>query len=564
MRKRNTEAMASEFDSAVAATSLLTALPDTVVVAGGDGRIAYVNPAVEVLLGHRSEALLGQSLTVLMPERLRSGHGAGFARYRATGEGKLVGATTRVHALHADGHEVAIDLTLSRMVPVAGHDPDGALVVAVLRDASTTILLERQFEVSRHLAATLRVTAALTQAPDADVAFRDLLPTLCTELDWDAATLWEPDTASHRLDHVGTWTTPGSEVPALHEASHAHRIGRGETLPGLAWSRRTPVVIEDLWTEPRLTRLAAARADGLRTGVAFPVLRGDELLAVCELFSREQRSVPADLLDVLAHAGRQIGQFLGRLRAESEVRELADTLQRSLLPSHLPSIPGVELAARYRPGGGSALVGGDTYDVMPLPDGRWMVLMADVCGTGAEAAAVTALTRHTARAAGASGDPAEVLRAVNAALLHEQADGPLRFVTACCLVLSPDADGVRASVGVAGHPLPLLATGTATTEVGAVGRPLGISVELDVDVVDVELPPGSTLVLYTDGVTEARDDLGVQFGDEGLARAVGTAPGGAEATVAAVATAVEAQLRASRYEADDLAVLALAVPAQPV
>jgi serine phosphatase RsbU (regulator of sigma subunit) len=474
-----------------------------------------------------------------------------------------VGATTQVPALHAAGHEVAVDLTLARLEADPDVDPDGALVVAVLRDASTTILLERQFQVSRYLAATLRVTAALTEAADADVAFRDLLPTLCTELDWDAATLWQPE--GGRLTHVGTWTAPGAEAEALHRVSNQQRFARGEGLPGLSWVRRAPVFVEDLWAEGLFIRYPAARADGLRTGVAFPVMRGGELLAVCELFSREQRSVPAELLEVLAHAGRQIGQFLGRLRAESEVRRLADTLQRSLLPSHLPTIPGVDLAARYRPGGGSALVGGDTYDVMPLPDGRWMVLIADVCGTGAEAAAVTALTRHTARAAASSSSgsgcsPSDVLGAVNAALLHAQAGGPLRFVTACCLVLSPGPDAVRATVAVAGHPLPLLTTAEGTTEVGLVGRPLGVTTDVDHPVVDVGLPPGSTLVLYTDGVTEARDDAGTQFGEDGLVRVLDGAPGGAEATVAAVACAVEAQLRRSRHEADDLAVLALGVP----
>jgi sigma-B regulation protein RsbU (phosphoserine phosphatase) len=549
---------------ALAAPALLEALPDAVVVADREGRIAYVNPAIQALLGHEPGDLIGRSLTVLMPDRLRHGHGTGFARYAATGEGKLVGSTTQLPALHASGHEVVIDLTLSRLHQAATAGDD-ALVVAVLRDASTTVLLERQFEVSRYLRATLRVTAALTEAPDADVAFRDLLPTLCTQLDWDAATLWEPDGASRSLHHVGTWTAPGSEVPELHAASHAHRIRRGEVLPGLVWSRRQPVVVEDLWAQPGLTRLAAARADGLRTGVAFPVVRGDELLAVCELFSRELRPVPAELLDVLAHAGRQIGQFLGRLRAESEVRQLADTLQRSLLPSHLPAIRGVDLAARYRPGGGAGLVGGDTYDVMPLPDGRWMVLIADVCGTGAEAAAVTALTRHTARAAASpaaetTAGPAEVLRAVNAALLRARTDGPLRFVTACCLVLSPGPGGVCATVGVAGHPLPVLACPDGPREIGVPGRPLGITPDLDVPVVEVELPPGSTLVLYTDGVTEARDDTGAQFGEDGLLRVLAAGCRDAEATVEAITAAVEERLHDSRYEADDLAVLALAVP----
>ncbi|CCG01910.1 SpoIIE family protein phosphatase [Blastococcus saxobsidens] len=549
-----------ELNSGLSAAALLAALPDTVVVADGEGRIAYVSPAVTALLGHQPADLVGKPLQVLMPERLRRGHGEGFSRYRATGEGKLVGATTQVPALHAAGHEVAADLTLSRLTPAPEDTDQDAFVVGVLRDASTTILLERQFEVSRYLAATLRVTAALTEAHDADLAFHQLLPTLCTELDWDAAMLWQPDERG-RLVHAGTWSAPDAPVPSLGADSAGRSFRRGEGLPGHAWQRRVPVVVEDLTSDPRVVRHQAVRADGLSTGVAFPVLHGDELLAVCELFSTDSRPVPPELLEVLAHAGRQIGQFLGRLRAESDVRELADTLQRSLLPSHLPAIPGVRLAARYRAGGESALVGGDTYDVTPLPDGRWMVLIADVCGTGAEAAAVTAVTRHTARAA-ATGSPAEILRAVNAALLHEQGTAPLRFVTACCLVLEPAARGLRVRLGVAGHPLPLVTDPDGDARpVGTAGRPLGIDADVEFTETVLELPPGSTLVLYTDGVTEARDDAGQQFGEDALLRVVAGAPvADPEAVVAAVSAAVEAQLAGSRHEPDDLAVLALAVP----
>ncbi len=551
----------------VPAPALLEALPDTVVVADGAGRVAYVNPAVQVLLGHDPADLVGRPLTVLMPERFRHGHGEGFSRFRRTGEGELVGATTQVPALHANGDEVPIDLTLSRLEPTPGADPDGAVVVAVLRDASTTILLERQLQVSRYLAATLRVTAALTEAPDADAAFPQLLPTLCAELDWDAASLWQADEDTGRLTYAGTWTAPGGRSGALDAGSPGRRSSaRGEGLPGLAWSSRASVVMEDLWEDPRFQRRAEARADGMRTGVAFPVLRGDTVLAVCELFSRQQRVVPPELLEVLANAGRQIGQYLGRLEAESEVRHLADTLQRSLLPSHLPTVPGLELATRYRPGGGSALVGGDTYDVASLPDGRWMVLIADVCGTGAEAAAVTAMTRHTARAAASAGDPAEVLRAVNAALLQEETTGPLRFVTACCLVLEPTGNGsVRAQLSVAGHPLPLVRTPEGWMEVGSPGRPLGVDADARFDPVPVQLAPGSALVLYTDGVTEARDRTGAQFGEQGLVAVLGRAgPDGAEDLVQTVAAAVEEWRRDSPHEADDLAVLALTVPVRCV
>ncbi|MGY1743973.1 SpoIIE family protein phosphatase [Blastococcus sp. SYSU D00695] len=549
----------------VPAAPLLASLPDTVVVADRAGRIAYVNDAVTGLLGHRPTELAGRPLTVLMPPRYHDAHGTGFAHFRRTGEGQLVGATTQVPALHADGREVTVDVTLSRLGPDADDDgadrDDTAVVVAVLRDASTTVLLERQQEVSHYLAATLRVTAALTEAPDADVAFEGLLPSLCAELDWECATLWQPDQAATGLVYQGIWGVPGVDVAPLHAAKRGVSFARGRGLPGLAWLRQAPVAVEDLQTAPAHLGALPARAAGFRTGVAFPVSRGDQLLAVCELFTREPRPVPPELLDVLGNAGRQIGQFLGRLRAESEMRELADTLQRSLLPSSLPTVPGLDLAARYRPGG-SALVGGDTYDVVPLPDGRWMVLIADVCGTGAEAAAVTALTRHTARAAAASSpDPAEVLAAVHAALLHEQAGGPLRFVTAACLVLDPGPGGVRARLAVAGHPRPLLRRPEGWAEVGVVGRPLGVGEDARFESVPVELGPGASLVLYTDGVTEARDAAGEQFGEEGLIGLL-TRPGpdAAECIAETIAAAVAERVHDSRHEADDLAVLAVTVP----
>ena len=546
--------------SLAGAPALLEALPDAVVVADRGGRIAYVNPAIGALLGHVPDELLGRPLQVLMPDRFRHAHGEGFARFRATGEGALVGSTTRVPALHAAGHEIAIDLTLARLVPT-GLDDD-ALVVAVLRDASSTVLLERQLAVGRYLAATLRVTAALTEASDADLAFEGLLPTLCEHLDWDAASLWQPE--GGRLVHAGTWAAPDGTVEAMRAATRGRTFASGAGLPGLSWRRRRPVVMPELGADGRFLRADAARADGLHTGVAFPVLHGETTLAVVELFSRESRPVPAELVEVLAGAGRQIGQYLGRLRAESEVRRLADTLQRSLLPSRLPVIPGVGVAAGYRAGGELAVVGGDTYDVMPLPDGRWMLLVADVCGTGAEAAAVTSLTRHTARAAAAADadGPAEVLCAVNTALLNEGSSGPLRFVTAVCAILEPGDPRHELRLAVAGHPLPLLRPGDAGSRtVGVTGLPLGIDEDCSFVEETVPLGPGATVVMYTDGATEARDDRGRQLGEEGLLRLLEQAPRDADGVVAVVTAGVEAQLRGSRHRADDLVILALTVPA---
>jgi PAS domain S-box-containing protein len=546
--------------SGVAAPALLEALPDVVVVVDARSCIVYSNPALRALLGHEPAELRGKPLTVLVPEHLRDAYAAGFGRLLAENSDALFGRPSHIPVLHADGSEVAVEVSLSRLAD-AGTTVEGGAVIGVLRDLSTTVRLKRQLEVGRYLSATLKVTAALTEAPDADDAFERLLTSLCGELDWDAATLWQPESCGGRLAHAGTWTAPDETVPALQCDTRVRTFVRGEGLPGLVWQRGAAVVIEDLWSDSRFLRQDAARSDGLRTAVAFPILRGETLLGVCELFARERRRVSPELLDVLASAGRQIGQFLARLRAESELRELADTLQRSLLPSHLPAVPGVQLAARYRAGAEGVFVGGDTYDVLPLSGDRWMVLIADVCGTGAEAAALTALTRHTARASASvpGTGPAAVLAAVNAALLHERPSGPLRFVTACCLVIEPHAGGVSARLSVAGHPLPMLRTADgAVREVGRAGRPLGIAAGVCHEELPVELAPGSTLVLYTDGVTEARDDAGEQFEEGRLMRVLAASDcPTATATVAAVHGAVVDHLRGSRHGADDLAVLAL-------
>ncbi len=211
--------MALDHDTQVTAPSLpppalLEALPDAVVVADAAGSVVYANRAITTLLGHQPGDLTGQSLIVLMPERFRGAHAAGLARFLATGRGELIGGTTQVPALHASGQEMAIDLTLS---PLVGDD-HGGVVVGVLRDASTTVLLERQLQVSHYLSAILRVTEALAQAPDAEVAFRSLLPTLCSRLDWDAASLWQPTGDGHRLVYARTWTAPGRPAAGVHAA----------------------------------------------------------------------------------------------------------------------------------------------------------------------------------------------------------------------------------------------------------------------------------------------------------------------------------------------------------
>lgn len=216
------------------------------------------------------------------------------------------------------------------------------------------------------------------------------------------------------------------------------------------------------------------------------------------------------------------------LRLLEERSRVARVLQDSLLPAVLPPSPGMELAARYRPAGDGGEVGGDFYDVFPLADGRWAMILGDVSGKGAEAAAMTALVRYTVRAlASEPHTPREMLSRLSAAMLRQTADE--HYCSAVYLIVEPHAAGARVVLALGGHPYPLLVRQGGHGEyVGEPGLVLGALDGPDLHDVHLDLGLGDLLCLYTDGVTEARRGREL-FDDERLARCVGSlAPQSAE------------------------------------
>jgi serine phosphatase RsbU (regulator of sigma subunit)/PAS domain-containing protein len=203
-----------------------------------------------------------------------------------------------------------------------------------------------------------------------------------------------------------------------------------------------------------------------------------------------------------------------------ERTRIARTLQESLLPPLLPELPGVDIGARFHAAGAGYEVGGDFYDVFEMGGGSFGVSIGDVCGKGADAAAVTALARYTLRAtAMREPSPAEVLRTLNEAMLAQRGDR--RFCTVAYARFDPTASGMRVTVAAGGHPLPLaLTAGAPARDVGLPGTLLGVVPDPDLDDVTIDLEPGDALVLFTDGVTEARAPKRV-WGSSDLAGFVG-------------------------------------------
>jgi sigma-B regulation protein RsbU (phosphoserine phosphatase) len=292
----------------------------------------------------------------------------------------------------------------------------------------------------------------------------------------------------------------------------------------------------------RRLELTGLRADGTR----FPVE-----LTVTRLGTREPPVFAGFIRDITdrRRADEELARLLEREReerlraeqAERAAREAADALQRSLLPPHLPAIEGVEIGGAYRPGTEGWDVGGDFYDVFELGGGRWALAIGDVCGKGVEAAAMTAMVRYALRGVAVRhSGPAEVLRALNAALLRDTPPGS--FCTA--IYTSLDVSGRRPVVrlAVGGHPLPLLLRADGTVrQVGRPGTLLGSFETAVSHACELELAPGEVLLLYTDGVSEARTAGGL-LGAAGLSELLAGCRGESAAAVArrVEAAAVEA------------------------
>jgi sigma-B regulation protein RsbU (phosphoserine phosphatase) len=239
----------------------------------------------------------------------------------------------------------------------------------------------------------------------------------------------------------------------------------------------------------------------VKAAVGVPLLIGAELVGVLHTSSHADRSFGTEEIQLLQLAAERMALAIRRTQDHEREREIAHLLQRSLLPASLPTIPGVELAVRFRAAGLGTEVGGDFYDAFPVADDRWALAIGDVCGRGPVAAAVTGLVRNGLRALSvADPAPGAVLAGVNKAMLRSGAD---RFCTAVYATVDPVAEGIRVTLGRAGHPAPLIVRSSGTVEACAPrGRLLGVFPDIACEEAKLELDPGDAIVLFTDGLTE--------------------------------------------------------------
>jgi FixJ family two-component response regulator/anti-sigma regulatory factor (Ser/Thr protein kinase) len=359
---------------------------------------------------------------------------------------------------------------------------------------------------AEEMASTLSRLERLTEAALANLTLDELLD----ELLGHVCDLLETDTAAILLlDEERQVLEVKAERGIYGEADARVTVPVGVGFAGRIVSERRSIVIDDVSKSDVFSPILRQH---VRSLLGVPLLADDRVIGVMQVGTTVPRDFSAEDTVVLQLASDRAGRAIERARRFQQEHETAVTLQRSLLPDRLPDVPGLALAARYLPGAAGTEVGGDWYDVIPLADGRVGIAMGDVVGRGIPAASLMGQLRNGLRAYAIEGhSPSAVLERLDRLV---QSLNPGRMATLLYLVLEPD--GRNATFANAGHLPPLVVEEDREPRLleGARGVPLGVLPYASFDETGARLEPGSTLVLYTDGLVEERGiSIEIRLGD---------------------------------------------------
>ena len=294
--------------------------PSAVITADDQGLITGWNRKAEEIFGWSHDEAIGRTLAgTIVPRRHRDLHQRGLARFIETGEGKLVGRTVELAALHRDGREFPIEISVSP-TSRSGSRVD---FVAFVTDVSQRRMAERlrgvQFAVTRPLANAATWAEAAPQ----------VLQGICETLGWAAGEFWLVDRDANVLRWESGWYRPSKDLGAFEAAGRDLTFARGVELLGRVWGTGRAASVDDVAAEDSARAWQATRA-GLHAQFAFAVTNGRKVTGVIALFSHDHRSLDRAMLRVMSDIGSQIGQFIERRRAEEDLRRSGERIRAIL------------------------------------------------------------------------------------------------------------------------------------------------------------------------------------------------------------------------------------------
>jgi PAS domain S-box-containing protein len=537
--------------------AILEGVADAVTAQAPDGRLVYANDAAVQLLGLASaEEMLSAAPGVLRANyEMLSEDGAPLTYEELPGRHALRGERPPPMTVRYRFRGSAAD-RWSRIQSTPVFDAAGAvrLAINVIEDITE---LKRAELGQRFLAEASRVLAS---SLDVQETLRAVAQLAVPEIaDWCAVDLADGDD----IERVAVAHVDPARVELAREMQLRYPPDPRTSTGVYGVIRHGIAELHSEITDEMLLagardpeHLEIVRSVGLRSAMLVPMRVRDRVLGVVSFVSAESgRRFDGHDLQLAEDLALRAAGAVENARLYETATSIAATLQSSLLPPVLPEIPAIEIAAAYRPAGAGLEVGGDFYDVFSTAEDQWYAVIGDVCGKGAEAAAVTALARYTIRAAAVRRrSPSAILRWLSDAMV-QQSDDDLRFCTIACVHLDLARTPARVTVACGGHPLPLVVRADGRTEqVGVPGTLLGLVDHPVLQDAAAELRSGDTLVLYTDGLTEAGAPAQVWAPEDLAATAAELAGAPAAATVRhLLATTVES-VPSPR---DDVAVLAL-------
>jgi PAS domain S-box-containing protein len=546
--------------------AIVEGVADAVTAQAPDGQLVYANDAAVRLLGFSDaqELLSADPLEVRGRFEMLDEKGAALPLDRLPGRRALLGERPPPLTVRYRHHGSAEDRwSRVQSTPVFDERGEVRLAINVVEDITE---IKRAELAQRFLAdASRALTASLDYQRTLQAVARLAVPAVA---DWCAVDL----VAGDELERVAVEHVDPARVALAHDIQDRYPPDPGSGIGAHAVLRQGHAELYREIPDELLVQaardeehLALLRSIGLRSAMLAPMALRDRVLGVITFVSAESgRRYDEHDLSLAQDLALRAAAAVENARLYEAAAAIADTLQSSLLPPSLPELPGAELAAAYRPAGRGLEVGGDFYDVFSVTEDEWYLVVGDVCGKGAEAAAVTALARYTIRAAAVRRrSPSAILRWLSDAMV-QQSDGPKRFCTIACAHVDLGQPTARVTVACGGHPLPLVVRADGTTEeVGAPGTLLGFVPDPALEDRAEELRIGDTLLLYTDGLTEAGAPDHVWSPAEMAAAAREATRSSVAETVDALVEAAIGSLPAVR---DDVAVLALrpnGAPASP-
>jgi serine phosphatase RsbU (regulator of sigma subunit)/HAMP domain-containing protein len=509
-------------------------------------RAALSLPAAE---DHDQEALL-----LLVSRRLFASHGM---RAMVVHRGEDPGADQVLEQLASlamliapvafdSDHGAVMVVSLTRS-GIPSHDLD--LAEAVANETSLALenayLFQRALSRAANLETVFRISQAVGSSLQVNVVLNRVLDVVQKILSADAVALMTYDARKRRIATAMARGDVPSEVVTLE-------LLPGEDLAGYVFATGEPAAFRELDVQSAGIGGQAAR-QGFHSLLAVPLLTRGRSIGVLMVFTREPGAFTDEDMNVLQTFAAQAAQALDTARLYSREHEVASILQTSILPDALPDFPEISSASAYQPAGMEAEIGGDYYDLFRGPEGRIWFTIGDVCGKGVVAATKTSMIKYSVRAFVAAGlRPAYVLAEINR-IVAETGDAS-DIVTLWVGMLDPKTGVLTYASG--GHPPAMVRREDASIErTRPTGPLLGALIDVAYGEESVLLKDRDVVLLYTDGVTEARSER-VFFGESRVQEAL-EAGGSATEIVQRLLTSVRRWTRGELR--DDVAVLAIAL-----